>query len=80
MTIIPLILKKNFNYLRTECDHIDDTFFMKFSSKDNIKIKQSDIEKIDRLIDNFALITKEFTFKTEIKRNLEKLIIKEFTR
>lgn len=80
MTIIPLILRKNFNYLKTECSHIEDTFFMKFSSKDNIKIKQGDIKAIDRLIESFALITKEFTFKTEIKSNLDKLIVKEFTR
>ena len=80
MTIIPWILKRNLPNLTTECSHIEDTFFIKFSSKDNIKIKQSDIKAIDRLVESFALITKEFTFKTEIKKNLEKLIIKEFTR
>ena len=62
--------------MKIECNHIEDTFFMDFSSQNNIK--QSDIEIINRKVESFALITKEFIFKTELKMNFKNKITKKF--
>ena len=53
---------------------------MRFSPKENYKIKQGDIRSIDKLIEDFALETEVFTVTTELKIQKLELIMKDFTK
>ena len=59
---------------------MEDEFNMRFSPKENYKIKQSDIKSIDKLIEDFALVTEVFTVTTELKIQKLESIMKVFTK
>ena len=59
---------------------MEDEFNMRFSPKENYKIKQGDIRSIDKFIKDFALETQVFTVTTELKIQKLELIMKDFTK